>query len=760
MTSGGGSRGMHPQAFEQEVSRVAGLLYPDTYGGPAIVDNRERDGVFVTEDTVVLIEATMARDKAKAQKDGRKLKALADTFARRYPFHAIKAFFITSSEPTVDQAEAIRKIGQPVVAISYAKFRSRLIDSNAYLSARQDHAFGSARDPETNDVRLRDRYVTLDFVDAIDHLTQYNLSALVQAMDDSRRVVLLGDYGAGKSMTLRQVYLDFASRHRRDGADKFCLHVNLNEHQGQTEPTEALIRHANLIGFPQPHQLVRAWRSGDAHIILDGFDEVFMPGLTTTTKTLAEVRRRSSLLIRKFVAETPTESGILIAGREHFFDTIAELKLAFGINSNALVASATDFTEEQVEQYLRQRRWQSALPDWLPRRPLIVGYLASRKLFDVVDQLSMSDPGVGWHRLVAALAAREARVDAGIDEETVREIIERLATLARKTSSGLGPLSFEDLVTVFRDLRGYLPDEGAYSVLQRLPGLRVNDNQVNSRLFVDDALVDACRAGDVYRWVKYYEEKQVTDAMYGWQNLLGPVGLAVLKCRLDEDGLSERAVQSALERVNRGPELDGLRTDVLRHLLQIGSTPVKSLTISEQHVPSLYIAESSNASNVTFSECIVDTLDLSDVETAERLPTFKECIVSLVEGVAGLDDLAAGKFAGSDIGGFSESAENVSSILRLDLPDYTRVALTVLRKIFVQSGHSRKEGALYRGLLSNKQKELIPLVLRNLEKQGAVRKNRRRDATLWAPNLGMYRRVAKILETPTTSKDELLNDRT
>ena len=35
----------------------------------------------------------------------------------------------------------------------------------------------------------------------------------------------------------------------------------------------------------------------------------------------------------------------------------------------------------------------------------------------------------------------------------------------------------------------------------------------------------------------------------------------------------------------------------------------------------------------------------------------------------------------------------MSAILRLDLPDYTRVTLTVLRKIFVQTGHSREEGA-------------------------------------------------------------------
>ena len=522
-------------SFEDEVRRVAGLLYPDVYGGAAILDGRERDGVFVTDDTVVALEATVSREKVKAESDGRKLKALSDKLAREHPYKAIKAFFVTKTDPTAHQLEAIRKIGPPVVAISYATFRARLIDSKAYLTARNYHAFGSARDPETNAVMVKDSYVALDFVDARDRRKQYNIQAIRDAVADGKTVILLGDYGAGKSMTLREVHRYFAARHRK-GDTKFCLHLNLNEHQGQTDPAEALIRHAGKIGFAQAHQLVRAWKSGDAHIILDGFNEVFMPGWPTASRPLAEIRKRSVTLIRQFITETPSASGMLIAGREHFFDQLSELITFLSVEPGALIASATDFTEEQVAQYLRQRKWHTALPDWLPRRPLIVGYLAGRRLFDVFDELTSSDPGVGWHHLLATLCSREARMDADVDENTVRQIIERLATLARKTSGGLGPLSFEDLVTVFRDLRGYLPDEGAYNVLQRLPGLRVNDSQVNSRLFVDDDLVDACRAGDVHRWIKQHDDKRVPDAMYGWQNLLGETGLAVLKCQAGRRG--------------------------------------------------------------------------------------------------------------------------------------------------------------------------------------------------------------------------------
>jgi hypothetical protein len=743
-------------AFEREVRRIAALLYPDVNGGAAIVQGRERDGLFITEDTVVIIEATTSSEKTKAESDGRKLKSLSDKLAREHPWKAIKAFFVTRGEPTPHQREVIRRIGPPVAAISYATFRARLIDTRAYLDARSDYAFGSARDPETNEFQVKDQYVTLDFVDAVDHRTQYGVAAIADALDAGRRVVLLGDYGAGKSMTLREVYLHFRARHNKNDSARFCIHLNLNQHQGQVDPAEALIRHATSIGFSPAHQLVRAWRSGDAHILLDGFDEIYVPGLASGSRPLAEIRRRSVSLISQFAYETPAEAGVLIAGRQHFFDDLSELRSCLGVPENSLIASATDFTEEQVSEYLRRRKWAAALPDWLPRRPLLVGYLAGHKLFSVVDDLSESDPGTGWHRLLAALSVREARLDAGIDESTVRQIIERLATLARKSSGGLGPLSFEDLVRVFQGLSGHLPDEGAYSVLQRLPGLRVDDNQVNSRQFVDDDLVDACRAGDVYRWIKREGSADGSDFLYAWQNLMGEVGLAVLRYRLEEEGLTVRLVQNALERTYGGPELDGLRADMVRLLLQMGAAPLRPVTIADQHLPSLYLASTADASEITFDGCIIDTMDLSDIESAEMLPTLRECSVRTVEGVAGIDELATNRVIGSEFAMFTESADNMSAILRLNLPDYTRVAMTILQKVFVQSGRSRKANALYRGPMTARQKELIPDVLANLERQGAIRRIRRRDDTFWAPNRGMTKRVRAILDAPATTKDELV----
>lgn len=744
------------RTFEDEVRRVAGILY-DTDGGATIVGEQERDGVYVTEESVVLLEATTSPAQAKAESDGRKLKSLADQYAKMYPYKAVKAFFVTESEPTAHQRDAIARIGSPVSAISFAKFRARLVDSRAYLEARTQYAFGSARDPETDAVLVTDEYVYLEFLDVNDRTKRLDLRSFIELMDGNSRTVLIGEFGAGKSMTLRELYLHYRRQHLKNASAKFCLHLNLTDHQGQSDPSEALIRHAARIGFPNSHQLIRAWRSGDAHVLLDGFDEVSVANWSSRSMPLTELRRRSVELVRRFVSDTPAFSAVVVAGREHFFDGMDELRSSLGVYDGT-IASATDFTDEQVNSYLSRRSWSSNLPTWLPRRPLIIGYLAGRRLFDQVDLISDSDQGEGWDRLLDEICRREARPAVGVDAESVRAIIERLASLARRTSSGLGPLDFQDMATVFSELRGYLPDEEGYGVLQRLPGLRVADSQTNSRVFIDDDLVDASRAGDVLRWILNPNSTTISASYGSWLSLLGDAGLALLQYKVEDIQISAQSIQQALAKLARVQDVEGLRADLLRLLFLMGLSSPQRITIENVHIPTLAITEGCDASNVTFEGCIIDTLDLEEMQSADSLPMLIRCSVDTVTGVAGIDEFAKAKITGSEFEHFPDSSATSAAILKLNLSDRRRVTLTVLRKIFAQGGRARKEGALYRGSMTMAQRALIPEILRFLQSENAIRHVRRRDTDLWEANRAFASRVRAILDQPTQSRDRLLGD--
>src|SRR5207249_3112274 len=116
---------------------------------------------------------------------------------------------------------------------------------------------------------------------------------------------LLGDYGAGKSATMRQLFLDLAHKFWHNKTLTFPILLNLRDHHGQTDPVEALERHARKVGFSDPSALVRAWRGGFAVLLLDGFDEIAAAGWAGKTKTLKELRYRSMELVRSFVRDSP-----------------------------------------------------------------------------------------------------------------------------------------------------------------------------------------------------------------------------------------------------------------------------------------------------------------------------------------------------------------------------------------------------------------------------------------------------------------------
>ena len=202
-----------PEQFENDVRRIARQLWPEAeFSGATKHDGRERDGVFDTEDCRHIVEATTSREKAKAEKDIKKLVGLASKLKGRSGTKAVRGWFITLQEPTADQRQVAQRHRDIINTLSFAQFQQRLVDSHAYLAARSKYAFGSVRDPGTGAFDASIEYVPLDLVRS-DSAGLVSSAELVELVMAGRVTVLLGDYGAGKSMTLREVYQGLRQKH-------------------------------------------------------------------------------------------------------------------------------------------------------------------------------------------------------------------------------------------------------------------------------------------------------------------------------------------------------------------------------------------------------------------------------------------------------------------------------------------------------------------------------------------------------------------
>ncbi len=740
--------------FEDEVRRIARELWPSAqYDGAAKHEERERDGVFVTEEMVHVLECTTSRKKDKAEQDIKKIAKLVGQLQASQRTRGVKGWFVTLNEPTADQRSIADRHKGTIISCSYDQFRAKLIDARSYVDLRRHHPFGSVRDPETNS-RVEVNYVTLDLIQ-VETAERWNVPRIADAMGSRARVLILGDYGAGKSTTMRELFITLAGRFVANESRAFPILLNLRDHQGQTDPVEALERHARRLGYPHAPHLVRAWRSGYATILLDGFDELTSAGWVSQNKKLRDLRYAAMELIRGFVRETPPNAGLAVSGRAYFFDSPKELVAALALDAKTAQLELGAFGEEQAEAFLRAFSWKGPVPTWLPPRPLLLAYLASKRFLEDIAKIEADAPAsVGWNALLDMISAREAEIEAGIEGSTVRTIIERLATRSRTQIDGLAAITPEAIIEVFRQVCGYAPDDKAMVLLQRLPGLGPSPADDASRRFLDMDLADTARAGDVARFIADPFSQQPAEPG-AWQCSLDRLGVEVCALEVaqlrDAPGRFHVALQEA---VRSGHGL--LATEVLRVMGEMVIDHSRAgLTIHSAFIPVFTLAEDGpDLSGIEFRECMFNLLELEGVADPARVPRFVNCYFGQVDGRLGERDLPP-VFDACMFEAFSESAATNAAILSSSLATGTKVLLTVLRKLYLQKGAGRRESALFRGL-DHRDRRLVSEVLGLIFSAGLAIRARAGETTIWLPVRAQTARVRKLLASPNLSTDPLV----
>lgn len=729
--------------FEARVAHIARALWPGAaIGGSVIIGGRERDGVYVTEECVHAIEATALRTLEKARKDSEKLKDLAKQYKTKYPNHAVKLWFITKEEPTAEQRGECLK--NAVTPASFAEFQSRLIDVRGLLQCRANYRFGS--NDEIGPAGLGEKKYVDFGVSVSDRSRSYSALELAEEIRKGSKFTLLGDFGAGKSTVLAHIYKRLESIYLQGGDFRFPVFLNLRDHHGQDDPVELLERHSKKIGWPSAAHLVRAWRAGYCHLLIDGFDEISPLGASVKSTLLRNSRREALTAIRELIRDQPSGAGLIVSGRPQYFDSPEERRLSLGtVGLVDLVLN--DFTDEQVRAYLSSCGLPGGVPRWFPKRPYLVATLA-RKSVSLNADLEM-DPGFGWDMLLTSLCEREAGIAPTVEGRAVRGLLERLATMSRRSFDGLAPLAGSEFVQVFRDVCGFEPDARGLQLLARLSGLATTRPGEDSRTFVDEDFADACRAGDVARMC--CSPWEISDRLRASVRAMGATGLAVLDVVVPED-LSENLLNQALEEATSAPKLDVFQLMARRGVLARANGRVGDISAESIEINGIR----DYGGRLTIVDSYVDRVVLEVGSEKSFNIALSSTYVKEVVGPSGKLDLPAG-LLDDDCEVVSWTGEFATNAQVFDTISDVRVAvlITVLRKLFLQSGSGRKEDALFRGLGPDAQRYVGPITA-ILQRAGIASSIKKRGVSLWIPDRSAQGRAERMVKAPNTSADPIV----
>ncbi len=677
--------------FEQRVRFVARALWHLPAGGGAAESygTNQIDCVCRTEDIVHLVECTTDRSLQKVIKQIEKLLNAQRDEQRRG--NTAKLWIVTFFEPTSEQRTVARK--DTVTILSLEQFESRLLQAEAYLNLRWKYPFGSATDPDSDGPILPDdEYVPLPLTD-VGSGHSFDVDSVADLLEKSGKVLLTGPYGAGKSLTLREIFKRLRGRWFNRESGVIPVALNLRDHWGQPDVDEALRRHAAKIGFEHPDQLVRAWNAGRLVILLDGFDELAAQTVRVGPEATKRARRDALRLVRAFTRHTAV--GVLVTGRDHYFDRDAEMFASLGVSPGATVLEVGEFTEEQAAVYLRRKRRPDAqLPTWLPRKPLLLGYVAAQKLLDKVLAIDGAHgPAYAWDQFLDRICVRDAAMADDIEPAAVRKILEHLATRTRESASGSGPLYDADLAGAYRAVTSFEPLENSMVLLQRLPGLTAREQEMGARSFVDPEMTDALRAGAV---ASFIVNPFVSIGREPFRHCLSEFGCSVVALLTERAGVVEGqyrvAAQQAYGRWGQPTlAMDCLISGALR--MQEAGIGCNGLEIAEAYIDVLDLDEV-RFDGLAMESCAIETLRLGELGSTGL--SMRKCLFGRVEGVSSMRGLPEW-IAEASVDTFDDAHTN-AAILKLDLPVPVRVLLTIIRKLFVQKGSGRKESALHRGL--------------------------------------------------------------
>ncbi|MBY6164619.1 NACHT domain-containing protein [Pseudooceanicola nitratireducens] len=745
--------------FEDEVRNIARNLFSNSIGqGSQMVDGRERDGVFWNGEFYTVIEATTDRKKDKAERDAKKTHELVAKL--RKDGDMARGYFVTLDEPTVDQKDAVKKYSKTLKIISFDELRSLLFDAQLYLNNRVNRRFGSVYDhvKHRHDVP-RDAFIepSLTLVgggEAID------INGLFSDVKVGGRSIVVAEYGVGKSMVLREIFFKLLGEFRAKNYFRTPIAINLRDHLGQSDPVELLERHARQ-NASDPQKLVAAWNAGYVDLLIDGFDELSTRGWTGNIKRLREYRRSAHAVVRRLIKDSPKSIGIIIAGRDAYFDSHAEMREALGAPMSAFkMCRIHPFDEVQVQSFLHRRNFKGDIPDWIPTRPLLLTYLVSKGLLQAAldaDASGNFPKGSAWLSLIDMIADREAEQSDGVDKASLLEFLGALSVVARQSSNSDVSFSPQRMEEIFISATGASILEDERNILMRLPGLGAAQDDSNNRSFIDLDFMNVCCSIPSLAFVQSPFAENFSNSNFSLMTSpLSEVGVEAIATLCERSKIVHGVANTAIGRAISDGSVQ------LAHDLFSASTKLfdlkdyytfEGIELREVDLTS----DTYDGLNVDYSECLLDSVILPRAEDNNAGITFTNCLIGSLEGRTNAGDLSENQFIDCEVSSFSDDYSVNSEVLDASMPLGLRVLVVTLRKLFTQYGASRLESALVRGM-DHRARMIVPDVIELLQRHGYIVPTGRQGKVTYSGTKSKRSEAMSIIQAPNKTDLDIVRD--
>lgn len=684
----------------------------------------------------VIIETTQERNLDKLRGDVNRLQ-LSKQFLMSINIYS-ECYFVCEQLSSISSLRTSGQ-GMNLHVMSLNEFAAELYDYDLYINNRINRNFGSDKNRDSV------KYVPVKYESEINN-KKYTINDFLTSLTTGRNVILLGDFGTGKSRCIRELFNILTEKSVTKNR-YYPLAINLRDVWGARTYEDIVSIHLRDLGVSSIIDTTfRLTEENTLIFLLDGFDEIGTQSWGADNSEVKAAKMASLAGVRDIARKK--KKGIFIVGREHYFDNDEEMFECLGLSSHltTVCRCQDEFSDDEISAYLSQTEISIDYPKWLPKKPLLCEYINTLgpEKIDTLLQDSKGEPEF-WSHFIDKITERDSEISTSLSAGSIKKVLIELARMTRFKADQMEPFSVAEIKLAFQKCIGRGATSESEIMLQRLPGLGRFDSQSDERKFVDRYLVNGLIAEDLVRII------QNTD----------------VKC-FEEDWISEISYNSAKYTAHFVRD----KQQNLYSLLKKKKESKNTILFGDLLHVLLYCKDTYDFNNLTISNTCFSCVDLSHktihnliIENSffEELNILKttsdnfiinNCEINKIIGISNKD--AAPVWIKSNINFCSELNTKKSIRKQEELNLYQRHFLEIIQKLFFQSGVSRSEKAMFKHKTSDDYKA-INSILTYLNSEGIICISNRagRDGNLYKPDRKYTTRMQAIKDELYHSNDPL-----